>query len=414
MTTTAPAFRLVIEDKDITQPVSQRLISISLRECRGDEADQLDIELDDADGKLQIPPNGAKVNFSLGWLGKPLVDKGAFVVSEVEHAGAPDRVTLRARSASMIDAFRTQRDRSFHETTLGAIIDTIAAGNNLKSGIATNLRTIAIKHIDQTHESDSALLRRLGKKYDAVATVKNDTLLFMPINESRTVSGKALPTVKIKRNLGDQHNYLSSEADSYSGVRAYWFDDNHGMRRSVVAGVAGNSKRLRTTYATEEDARTAAASEWQRLLRGLATFDMTLAVGDPTISPQSPVQVSGYKPQIDATEWLSKSVEHNGSRNGFTTHVQFETKTEPAETERELQNDPDEGITGVIAKWKDKVSKKSGNQTAGALGNPKTLKHLYASKQSAKRAANLEWEKIKEVREIIAENNRSLRFLSKF
>jgi len=38
-------------------------------------------------------------------------------------------------------------------------------------------------------------------------------------------------------------------------------------------------------------------------------------------------------------------------------------------------------------------------------GNPKTLKHVYASKQSAKRAADLEWEKIKEVREIIAENS---------
>src|SRR5450830_317233 len=103
MTTTAPAFRLVIEDKDITQPVSQRLISISLRECRGDEADQLDIELDDADGKLQIPPKGANDRLSLAWLGKPRVDKGALGVSELEHDGARVRVTLRARSASMID-----------------------------------------------------------------------------------------------------------------------------------------------------------------------------------------------------------------------------------------------------------------------------------------------------------------------
>jgi len=34
------------------------------------------------------------------------------------------------------------------------------------------------------------------------------------------------------------------------------------------------------------------------------------------------------------------------------------------------------------------------------------LQHVYASKQSAKRAANLEWEKIKEVREIIFENSK--------
>jgi uncharacterized protein len=406
MTTTAPSFRLVIEDKDITQPVSQRLISISLRECRGDEADQLDIELNDADGKLQIPPNGAKVNFSLGWQGQPLVEKGAFVVSEVEHAGAPDRVTLRARSASMIDAFRTQRDRSFHETTLGAIIDTIAAGNHLKSGIATNLRSIVVKHIDQTHESDSALLRRLGKKYDAVATVKNDTLLFMPVNQSRTASGKALPTIKIVRSLGDQHRYHSSESDTYSGVRAFWMDEKHGMRRSVVAGQAGNSKRLRTTFANESDARTAAAAEWERIKRGLATFEMALALGNASISPQSPVIVSGFKSQIDGTVWLSKSVSHSISSSGWTTRVEFETKTEEAETESELQRDPDEGITGVKANWHDKARKKvkAGIEQAGKMDNPKILKRNYTSKQNAKRAAIHEWSKIQEVREIILEN----------
>jgi phage protein D len=407
VTTTAPAFRVVIEDRDITQPVSDRLSSITLRECRGDEADQLDIELDDADGKLKIPPKGAKITFALGWQGAPLVDKGAFVVSEVEHGGAPDRLTIRARSASMIDAFRQQRDRSFHETTLGTVIDAIAAGNGLASGISANLRTIEVKHLDQTHESDSALLRRLGKKYDAVATVKNDTLLFIPVNESHTASGKPLPVVTVVRALGDQHRYHSSESDAYSGVRAFWMDEKYGRRRSVVAGQAGNSKRLRTTFANEADARVAAVAEWQRIERGLATFEMQLALGDPSIMPQSPVVVSGFKADIDSTEWLSKSVTHSITGSGFTTRIEFETKSEPADTERELDHDPEKGITGVKANWFDKSkSKKSkGTELAGKADNPKILRHTYATKQSAKRAASLEWAKIKEVREIIAENN---------
>lgn len=404
MTTTAPAFRVAIEDKDITRPVSDRLSSITLRECRGDEADQLDIELDDSDGKLKLPPMGAKISFALGWKGKPLVDKGVFVVSEVEHSGAPDKVTIRARSASMIDAFRQQRDRSFHETTLGAVIDTIAAGNGLVSGISANLRAIDIKHLDQTHESDSALLRRLGKKYDAVATVKNDKLLFIPVNESRTASGKPLPVVKVVRALGDQHRFHTSESDAYSGVRAFWMDEKYGLRRSVVAGQAGNSKRLRTTFANEQDARVAAIAEWQRIERGLATFEMQLALGDPNIMPQSPVVVTGFKAQIDATEWLSKSVTHSITASGFTSRIEFETKTEPAEAERELDHDAEEGITGVKANWKDKASSKSGAELAGKSENAKTLKHTYATKQSANRAAALEWGKIKEVREIITEN----------
>ena len=399
-----PAFKLTVEDKDITTEVSQRLISMRLYETRGDEADQLDITLDDSDGKLALPPKGAQIAFKLGWKDHPLVDKGRFTVSGIAHNGAPDKLTIRARSANLIDSFKQLRDRSYHDTTLAAVITKVATDNQLTAAIAAPLRELKVTHLDQTHESDAALLRRLGKKYDAIATVKNNTLLFIPLSESRSASGKPLPVVHIVRKLGDNHNYDQSDSDAYSGVRAFWYDDKHGLRRSVVAGQAGNSKRLRTTYATEADARTAAAAEWQRLQRGVASFELSLALGDPSISPQSPVKVSGFKPHIDATEWLSKTVEHNISNSGFTTNVAFETKVEAADTERELQRDPDEGITGVIAKWQDKVKKKTGTQNAGAMSNPKTLKRGYATKQSAKRAAELEWEKIKEVREIIAEN----------
>jgi len=314
-------------------------------------------------------------------------------------------ITLRARSANLIDSFKQQQERSFHDTTLGKILDLIASQNGLISGISARLRDTAVKHIDQTHESDASFLRRLGTRYDAVATVKNGRLLFIPINQSLTASGKVLPLITITRACGDRHNYQSTESDSYTGVRAFWRDERYARRRSVVAGQAGNSKRLRTLYANELDARTAAVSEWQRIQRGLATFDMMLARGDPLLMPQSPVQVRGFKPQIDATDWLAVCVAHDISTNGFTTNIQFETKTAQADVEREVETDPDTGVTGVIAQWKDKVTKKTGKQFAGTRTRLKTLKHIYTSKQSAKRAAKLEWAKIREVREIIRENS---------
>lgn len=402
-----PAFRVTIEDKDITAIVSPRLISLSLTLCRGDESDQLDIALDDSDGKLAMPPRGAQISVALGWQSTGLVDMGKFTVDEVEHSGAPDTITLRARSANLTDTFKVPRERSFHRKTLGDIIDTIAYRNGMTSGIASPLRSIAIEHIDQTHESDAAFLRRLGKKYDAVATVKNDKLLFIPINQSRTASGKALPVIDITRALGDGHRYHSAESDSYTGVRAFWHDERYARRRSVVAGIAGNSKRLRTTFANETDARTAAISEWQRILRGLATFEMSLAFGNPAIFPQSPVTVNGFKPEIDSTQWLSVKVTHSLGGSGFTTRVEFETKTEAVEAERELEVDPDEGITGVAAKWKDPARKKqkTGEEMAGTTKKLKTLEHTYKSKGAAKQAANHAWQDIQDVRQIIRENS---------
>lgn len=402
-----PAFSVTLDEQDITGKIAPRLISLTLTECRGDDADQLDIQLDDSDGKLAIPPRGAKIALQIGWKGSALVNKGGFTVDEVEHSGAPDTITLRARTASLIDTFRRLQERSHHETTLGAVIELIAFEHDLHAGITDPLRSVKIKHIDQTRESDAAFLRRIGKQYDAVATVKNGTLLFMPAGASQTASGKQLPIIKITRNLGDSHRYHSAERDSYSGVRAFWHDEKRAHRRSVIAGVPGNSKRLRTTFANEADARTAAAAEWQRIQRGLATFEMSLALGNPALMPQSPVVVSGFKPQIDKTEWLAVKITHSISGNGFTTQIEAETKTELEDTQRDIETDPDEGITGVTAQWSDKNGKKQkkGEAQAGATGNLKQLQRTYASKQAATRAANDEWDKIKETREYIEENS---------
>ncbi|KAB8065723.1 phage tail protein I [Janthinobacterium violaceinigrum] len=46
--------------------VSPRLINLTLTLCRGDESDQLDISLDDSDGKLALPPRGAQIALALG------------------------------------------------------------------------------------------------------------------------------------------------------------------------------------------------------------------------------------------------------------------------------------------------------------------------------------------------------------
>ena len=48
----APDFMLSVNSKDVTANIRDRLISLTLTDNRGFEADQLDLELDDADGLL--------------------------------------------------------------------------------------------------------------------------------------------------------------------------------------------------------------------------------------------------------------------------------------------------------------------------------------------------------------------------
>lgn len=61
-----PAFSISIEGRDITTVLDNRLMSLTLTDNRGFEADQLDLELDDADGKIVLPRRGAVITLALG------------------------------------------------------------------------------------------------------------------------------------------------------------------------------------------------------------------------------------------------------------------------------------------------------------------------------------------------------------
>lgn len=292
-----PMWRVIVADHDVTSRMRPRLQSLTITECRSDQADQLDLVLDDHDGRLELPARGVYVRVLLGWESTGLVDKGTFEVDEVEFSGPPDVITLRARSADMKSALRTRSARSFHGTTIKAIVETIAKAHGLTAVVGTFGNT-KVPHIDQTDESDLAFLNRIGKRYDAVATIKDKRLLFLPIEHGETASGKEMPTITLSRRDGDRIRFHIADRDSYTGVRASWQDKGKAKRRHVLAGVIGNAKRLRQLYASESDALEAARAEWARIRRGMATLRFELAYGRPNLTVQTKVRFPAMKPPL--------------------------------------------------------------------------------------------------------------------
>lgn len=182
-----------------------------------------------------------------------------------------------------------------------------------------------IQHIDQTDESDMHFITRLARKYDALATVKKKHLLFMPINGTKTSKGESLPTIEITRIHGDQHRWASSTRDAYDSVKALWNDRKFGKRKEVIAGKKdGNLKTMKETFGSEADALAAAKGELQRINRGMATFDLNLAIGVPELMPQTPVRMTRFEPEIDGQGWLVKEVTHTLGEGGLTSKIQME------------------------------------------------------------------------------------------
>ncbi|MDN4588336.1 hypothetical protein DBA29_07460 [Xenophilus aerolatus] len=169
-------------------------------------------------------------------------------------------------------------------------------------------------------------MRRLAKTFDCLCTVKNGKLLFSQARAARTASGKALPALLITRTDGDQHRWSRADRDAYSGVKAWYNNIKTGHRSSVLAGIGGRAKELRTTYASEADALAAARAEWMRIQRGIFEFEITLAYGRQDAMPQRPARVVGFKDRIDKTPWIVTRVRHLlDASGGYLGRLTLET-----------------------------------------------------------------------------------------
>lgn len=375
------AWRIEVDGVDLTAALDDRLISLTHTDNRALEADQVDIVLDDADGRLALPPRGAALRLWLGWeAGEPdsgLVDKGSFVVDEIEHTGAPDQLTIRARSADLRAGLGAQRTRSFDNVPLAVIVNDIAASHGLTATIAAPLASAMIEHLDQANESDANLLTRLAGLFDAIATVKSDRLIFMPAGAGVSASGEPLPVMTIRREDGDQHRFSMAERDSVTAVKALYHDHDLGRQGEVLWGKAeddaernqppapaatsapaGEFKALGNKYPTREKALRAARKEWTRIQSVPALRER---FGGVT------AQYHDVVLKVDGEVSYGRADDEQRQRRA--------QKTAQSDAAAAAQREPRVALEP-------------------SAENMKTLRHTYATRESALRAARAEWRRL--------------------
>ncbi|QHM74117.1 hypothetical protein C7M52_00038 [Mixta theicola] len=361
----APDFLIEINNQDVTTQFRERLIELKLEDKRGFTADLLNISLDDTDGQLALPPRGGIIKLFIGWKGQELLKKGEYTIDTVTHSGTPDKLSITASSIDYRGRMNVRREASYHETTLEAVVKQVAERQRLRPVVAEKFKHIAIKHIDQTQETDSAFITRLASLYGAVAVIKMASLLFFEPGGAVTASGKPVPPLSLARHDGNAHNFSIADRGAYTGVVARWLDTKDTQPKQITlqrkskgqsntAGQQGDNKSqtaaatdpetylmgsphnvlvLPSIYKNKEDAVSAAKAKWQELQRSVATFSLTLANGRADLIPEMPVKVSGFKSVIDAQPWLIESVEHRISSSGYTNKLYLEAVTERIEYE---------------------------------------------------------------------------------
>ena len=329
-----PDFRIVVDGHQVvTAAIRERLLGLRVSDEAGHRSDTVEIRLDNRGGLVKPPRRGAVLQVELGYsAGGELaglekdsvrVPMGRYTVDEVELSGPPDTLAIRAKAADMRATMKQRRSRSWRRVLLGDLIETIAAHYGLDPRVSEALAKIVLPHVDQTDESDLHLLTRLAEQYGAVAKPGNGRLVFAPRGAAMSAASGPLTVVRIVRGQAADYRVIIADRPGYRSVRAYWYDTAAGRRMEVTAGAGEPVYALRDNHAGEAAARSAAQARLDALERGTGDLSMTLKPGVPTISAESPLDLSGFLNHVNG-RWIVTRVSHEINNSGYATRVEAE------------------------------------------------------------------------------------------
>lgn len=149
---------------------------------------------------------------------------GSFKIDEVELAGPPEKISIKAVSADLNGPLRdTRKTRAWENTTLAAVAGQIAGENGLS--LFYQGPDHSFERQDQRNESDLAFLNRIAKDRGCHCKAHNGKLALFDAEMAESMG----PSLTIKKS-GDMYSpksysfKVSSSQTAYSGARATYTD----------------------------------------------------------------------------------------------------------------------------------------------------------------------------------------------
>ena len=343
---TRPDFILSYEQTDITADISPYLLSFSYTDYLGGQSDELQLELEDTDGRWLrgwYPEQGDTLALSLGDQFTGLVALGNFEIAEIEYSHPPSTVSLKALSTGMTKANRTLQPRAYEKTTLAKIVRTVAG--RLKLQPAGEVRDIAIERVTQYQERDIEFLTRLAKQYGHTFKVVGNKLVFTDNTKLAEQEPVAVlqPANMLRMRLRDLIKGVPDKAvvTGYNAKTKRTFASerkNKPLRpqrkRAASADtlkIIPNKGESQAQTDARADAALAAAQE-EQCAGNITLFGHALLVAGQVVELQNQGKFSG--------RYLVKQARHEYRRNaGYTTSLEIKMVAYIAE-EAEAENEP--------------------------------------------------------------------------
>lgn len=332
--------------EDIKAAIMERLFSMQITDGAGFESDQLDMVLvdDDPQRPLKVPPRGAEIEIDLGY-SEYYRNMGLFVVDELELAGWPMALVVRARAAPFNATkfgkkeLQTQKNRSWEKgTTLKKLVETIAGEHGMEAAISASMAGIELPHFDQKEESDINFLLRIVRKYDGIVKPAGGKIVVTKRGEGVNANGEKLPTVTLGRMEIVDFRWSDKSREASGTVIAYYKTSKKSARNELTIGEGEPVKRIGTNYPTKDMALAAAKAVLAKNQRSETTLNLTV-MGSPEFMAEMFVKIEEVHPVLDR-EWLVKTCRHRIGEEGYITDLELElpnTDEVPNVKERSLK-----------------------------------------------------------------------------
>jgi hypothetical protein len=318
-----PGFVIVADDVDITGALMDRLVTLRAVDESTGRPDTLTFTVNDKGGKTPIPPLGKKLELWLGYIEPEdtMLKVGTYAADEYVLTGPPFRMIVQATAAKMLTEMKAPKTATYHDTTIGRIMDEVAKKYSLEAITDKALADVVVPHRDQTEESDLNFVTRLAEQYGAVAKPAYGEFRFVMRNDGTTAEVKYPIQAKWITNWRADYN----SRNKYVAVIAHYRDLDKAELVPVRVGQKTGFpvKTMRHPFPDLDQATAAATAELERLQRGEGKLRLSMP-GIPDLKANDIIVLDGIRDGVDG-EWLCTRIEHIYAESGYRLKVEAET-----------------------------------------------------------------------------------------
>ncbi|WP_417766708.1 phage late control D family protein [Stappia sp.] len=319
-----PFIEVMVDGQPVAGVFYSRLVSATLSDATGQDADTCELTLDDAGNTLAAPREGAKLLVRFGYRDVGAWVMGLYTVERIAFEGGPqgETMTVSGRSADMRSDLKEPLSEHFDDETVGGVIQQLAARHGLQAQVSPELASEPLPYIARIDQSALDFGTRIADRFGGLFSVKGGKMVLVK-RGSGSASGKALPALTIDRSQVSEWQIEGDPRPRYGATSAKWYDRKTGKVEIEKAetGQKGPDRRLRHVLSSQDEAKTAASAEGERLSRATGSGSLTLA-GLPEAQAEADVVLTGFRAEING-RWRAASVEHRFDST-YTTTIELE------------------------------------------------------------------------------------------